>query len=222
MSEFARVVLLVLVLVATAAIASPSAATTAPDNGTAVTALAPTAGSSPASAEIAHTAARGISIATITRCISTIRQLGGCALTAFSAVCLGTYSKLLGCIKRVYSGYRAYEKVVRFQQSDECPFILDDLRQYICRPQAPTAPRFVMGTVLNGDQPLRAYTGPSSHYYRFVGTYPTGARVGVVCATRYGEVWERGSVRDAVWARLTNGYFLPRVSLWWPGTVPWC
>jgi len=216
-----RLLLVGVLLIATSVVGSPAVAASPVAKETVVAPVSGGETSSPVAADHAR-AVPFPSLPAIRYCIGSITRLGACARTAFKTYCLGTLSKLLGCIRKVEKGYDVYQTVADFRQSDRCPAVLEPIAAYICYSTPPPAPRVAVATVVTDGRPLPAHTGPST-WFTFRGTYANGTRLGVVCATRYGETITIGSWQWAAWARLSNGLYVPAVGLSWPpDTVPWC
>lgn len=220
-----RTLIVALVLVAASLVALPaaSAAPAASVASAAADGAAPAAGDTAPAADDAESA-RALalpSLALIRWCTSSIGRIGSCAATAFEAYCLGTYTKILGCLRKVKSAYETYQTIVSFQRSDRCPTVLGPLAQYLCRPTVRPAPRVVTATVATLGGSLRAHTGPYT-WFTYAGAYANGTRLGVVCAIRFGELVRDGARSSTGWVRLGNGLYVPAIGLQWPGTVPWC
>ena len=172
-------------------------------------------------------AAAGPGLALFRACTRNVRTLASCVgLAAFQA-CGATFSKFLGCSRRAYGVVGTARKILAFRASAACPKALQHvLADYVCSSRVPPAPRSVFVTVTNNGVPLGAYTGPST-FYRFAGTYPAGMRLPVSCVALFGQSMSLGGRADAGWSRLTNGLFVPRVSLvlvpgQYTNTVPYC
>ncbi|MBA2955366.1 hypothetical protein GON03_13600 [Nocardioides sp. MAH-18] len=214
-----RTALVALVLVAASLVALPAAASAAPE-----AAVASAEGGAAARSDTHADDARVLafpSLAQIRWCTASMGRIAGCAATAFESYCLGTYSKILGCLRKVKSAYETYQTIVAFQQSDRCPTVLGSLAQYLCRPTVPPAPRVVVATVVTVSGTLRAHTGPYT-WFTYSGYYVNGNRLGVVCAIRFGERVYDGARSSTWWMRLANGLYVPAIGLQWPGEVPWC
>jgi hypothetical protein len=162
---------------------------------------------------------------TITACFRSMGTLGTCLAEGIAQACAGSWSAAWKCLSKVYGGYRAARKVMDLRADPRCPQSLGPLAAYLCSPRVPTAaPVFVL-TVDAQTRRLNVFTGPGT-WFTLLGSYPDGARVGVVCVARFGErVTDVQILRSSTyWARLANGSFISWVYLTGPiGTrVPFC